>query len=1111
MASYVHVAENPRRLALRSENSVLFISCQHSDKAAKVVRCTARLEPTATAGVGSWPLLTSRPIYGCLGLISVADDVFIALTTDVQDIGVTGEGETINRITGVSFYSLLTDKYDTPEIYVQRQATTTTAIALSGDFQSEEYYQQQTITLNPCADLQKLLSNGQFYFSNTFDLTRSLQARSAASVTSLDSYDPHFLWNEYMIKGLLNFRSKLSESEQTQLDESGILTCAIQGYVGIINVTLCYDIVRLALISRLSCLRAGTRFNTRGVDDNGNVANFVETETLVYIRSNVLSFVQVRGSVPVFWEQQGLQVMNHKIQISRGAGATQPAVDRHFNDLINRYQQVHVVNLLSQKDGGGELTLSEAFKTHIAQAEPELRDRIAMTTFDFHAAVKGGNIENLSLLVNKLRGSIEGYGSSVMDGTTRAVVLSQRGVFRTNCLDCLDRTNVVQSLLARNILESYLSNISQRWRIEFADVLAAFSTIWADNGDALSRLYAGTGALKSGITRTGKMTLAGFLDDATKSATRFYLNNFTDKAKQELIDTLLGKLVSQRDIVIHDPVHDAMNLELKKRSSEFHSKRKIIAHVGTYNVNGKLPTAESLQPWLDPQIMPDIYVLGFQEMVELSPQQIMSTDPSKRVVWENEVSKVINRNSSCNYVMLRSGQLVGACIIIFVRSEHVGHIRNLECVIKKTGLRGMSGNKGAISVRFLFHDTTLCFVTAHLAAGMVNYEERNNDYHTITQGLVFAKGRTLSDHENVIWLGDLNYRIDMPIEEVKAYIEKRRYDAITPYDQLNVQRLRAGAVFKDFTEAEIDFDPTYKYDNGTTLYDTSDKMRVPAWTDRILYRGPAIRQKTYQRAELYLSDHRPVKGLFEIDLLVVNREAKEKIQRQIYAAKKEELHLASRVSKVKVDTLIDFDVQGSDKARSTGVISVSELPPPSSNEGKNWWESDESIHASVANGSPATVGNPFETTTSYSRAVLPQNPFQPTAAAVVQVQQQQQMQKLNQPGQSSWQPLMPTKSSPVPGIRPPGPVSISRNYRPAQSESQVAVPNASASQASDGQSQSAESVSSLINSFNGGSRKPVQKIANVGRKTDAADPESVLDDPSAPFNRFIPEARHALH
>ena len=59
----------------------------------------------------------------------------------------------------------------------------------------------------------------------------------------------------------------------------------------------------------------------------------------------------------------------------------------------------------------------------------------------------------------------------------------------------------------------------------------------------------------------------------------------------------------------------------------------------------------------------------------------------------------------------------------------------------------MSGNKGAVGIRLDYYDTSFCFLTAHLAAGHANIEERNDDYHTIVQGLHFQKGKTIQSHE----------------------------------------------------------------------------------------------------------------------------------------------------------------------------------------------------------------------------------------------------------------------------------------------------------------------------------------------------------------------------
>ena len=115
--------------------------------------------------------------------------------------------------------------------------------------------------------------------------------------------------------------------------------------------------------------------------------------------------------------------------------------------------------------------------------------------------------------------------------------------------------------------------------------------------------------------------------------------------------------------------------------------------VGTFNVNGRSgETKEDLTYWLCPEMSrsqqnPEIVAVGLQEIVELSPQQIMSTDPVRRQAWENAVRSTLNKNarkySTVEYILLRSGQLVGAALMIFVRSDALGNIKNVEGSVKK--------------------------------------------------------------------------------------------------------------------------------------------------------------------------------------------------------------------------------------------------------------------------------------------------------------------------------------------------------------------------------------------------------------------------------------------
>src|SRR3978361_303574 len=100
-------------------------------------------------------------------------------------------------------------------------------------------------------------------------------------------------------------------------------------------------------------------------------------------------------------------------------------------------------------------------------------------------------------------------------------------------------------------------------------------------------------------------------------------------------------------------------------------------------------------------------------------------------------------------------------------------------------MSGMAGNKGAVAIRMDFANTSLCFVTAHLAAGFSNYDERNRDYRTISEGLRFQRDRSIDDHDSVIWLGDFNYRIGLSNERARQLVKEGDIDTLYKNDQLN--------------------------------------------------------------------------------------------------------------------------------------------------------------------------------------------------------------------------------------------------------------------------------------------------------------------------------------
>ncbi|KAH9844079.1 DNase I-like protein [Rhodofomes roseus] len=969
----LHLRESPRTLYLvtdaqdepgRPSRALVFRATEGSSSQA-VVQFLPKDEVDLSTTVR---LASGRAIKGCLGLISVSNEIFAVMITSATSVGKTRPSarteESVAQIHDVGFYSLNSSAWD--------GLSTDVGMRSGYDDQSDsplgDSYTNTTpnpVFEHPCAPITKILSTGTFYYANEehWDITSRLPLRLArraesGGVTDAGLYDERFLWNEYIVQSLLDFRERLDPQERDELDRTRFIALAIQGYVGVYNLALpapptsgAPTIATLALISRLGWKRSGTRFNTRGVDDDGNVANFVETETIFSTDQHCCSYVQVRGSVPLFWEQQGLQTFGHKIQITRPQ-ASQPAFDRHLMQLIEEFGSMHAINLLGSKEN--EAILTAAYARHLQSARTAMGDTVGITHFDFHNAVKIGGHESVFREIRRLENiadHIDKFGFCMTDASTDELITEQRGVFRTNCLDCLDRTNFVQDILSRTTLEQYLMLIRKEW-VQSTALWSHHRELWAENGDALSRIYAGTGALNTSFTRSGKRTLAGVLSDATKSVSRAYINNFQDKGKQIAIDMLVGNLSTQKKVTIYDPIHDSVRRALEARLPEYSTTKSCTIFAGTWNLNGRPPSSESLLPWLFPRHYtsdPDIIVIGFQEIVPLTAQQIVQADPERRRAWEAKILDTFNKRSESKgeYILLRGHQLVGTALLVFVRSELTSAIRNVEAASHKTGLRGMSGNKGAVGIRLEYCDTSFCFITAHLAAGHTNVDERNADYRTITNGLHFLKGKNIDSHDNVIWLADTNYRIDLENEHARSLAASNDYDALLAADQLK-QAMDDGAAYRGYQEGPILFRPTYKYDVGTDNYDTGEKMRIPAWTDRVLFKGTSLDLSSYSRAELKSSDHRPVFALFRAEIRIIDHARRDALSRLLLES------VTASGPGEKLDEKLAEMTFGDD---------TDKLPAPSTDDAA-WWDDPEHPNGIFVPTSPQRSSrkstNPFD-------------------------------------------------------------------------------------------------------------------------------------------------------
>lgn len=304
-------------------------------------------------------------------------------------------------------------------------------------------------------------------------------------------------------------------------------------------------------------------------------------------------------------------------------------------------------------------------------------------------------------------------------------------------------------------------------------------------------------------------------------------------------------------------------------------------------------------------------------------------------LWQQQLTKSIETHMPRDepYTLLHVAQLVGLFTCIFVKSSERQSIRNVSASAVKRGLGGLHGNKGALVVRFMLDDSSLCFINCHLAAGQSHTMSRNNDIAAILESTSLpaepsavartdtfvggGDGSMILDHEICILNGDLNYRIDMHRDSVISRIKQNDLSPLLERDQLLMERRRnPGFRLRAFNEPPISFAPTYKYDVGTDTYDSSDKKRTPAWCDRILHRGLGrIKQTAYRRWEVRASDHRPVSAGFLIRLKTIDQEHRGRVWeacRRRYGDVR-----AREVWEAKMDFLVNVCGYGIDEARNS--------------------------------------------------------------------------------------------------------------------------------------------------------------------------------------------------
>ncbi|KAM9849589.1 inositol polyphosphate phosphatase-like 1b isoform 2-T2 [Aulostomus maculatus] len=317
---------------------------------------------------------------------------------------------------------------------------------------------------------------------------------------------------------------------------------------------------------------------------------------------------------------------------------------------------------------------------------------------------------------------------------------------------------------------------------------------------------------------------------------------------------------------------------MKTRHSQLGEPDIVSVFVGTWNMGGS-PPPRSLQSWVtccglgntpDESIalLPhDIYALGTQE------------NPQGEREWTEQIRATLRSYTHIDFKQVAVQSLWNMRLAVFVKPEHESRISHVNTASVKTGLGNTLGNKGAVGVSFLFNGTSFGFVNCHLTSGSEKVLRRNQNFVDILR-LLSLGDKQLGAFDislrftHLFWCGDLNYRLDLDVQDILKHVSKREFEELMCADQLTRERHRRKA-FLNFKEEKIAFPPTYRYERGSRdcylwqKYKTSGvRVNVPSWCDRILWKSyPDTHMicKAYGCTDdIFTSDHSPVFATFQV-------------------------------------------------------------------------------------------------------------------------------------------------------------------------------------------------------------------------------------------------------
>ncbi|GAV61400.1 Syja_N domain-containing protein [Cephalotus follicularis] len=512
--------------------------------------------------------------YGIVGFAKFLGPYYLLLITKRRKIGAIS-GHTIYAITKSRMITVPSSKMQSSLAYSK----------------NEKRYKKLLSTV----DLTK-----DFFFSYSYHVMNGLQ-KNLFNETGQFHYETMFVWNEFLTREI---RNKLKNTMWT--------VALVYGFFKQVKLSVSDRNFKLTMIARRSRHYAGTRYLKRGVNDKGRVANDVETEQIVFEDDpeghtmQISSVVQNRGSIPLFWSQESSR-LNIKPDITLSKkDHNYDATRLHFENLAKRYgNPIIILNLIKTQEKKPRETILRAefanairflnksvfteenrlrflhwdLNRHSKKATNVLTQLGKVATYALNLTgifychvpfnLRPDGLENQSNFESNAGSGISSldlpsenedagnmyledrnHGGSSSGNDTVKGPMFQNGVLRTNCIDCLDRTNVAQYVYGLVALGRQLHALGfmESPNIDLDNPLAEdLMKLYETMGDTLALQYGGSAAHnKIFCERRGQWKAATQSQEFFRTLQRFYSNAYMDAEKQDAINVFLGHFQPQQ-------------------------------------------------------------------------------------------------------------------------------------------------------------------------------------------------------------------------------------------------------------------------------------------------------------------------------------------------------------------------------------------------------------------------------------------------------------------------------------------------------------------------------------------------------------------------------------